>query len=214
VNKEGWEALFLDKLKPKDNEGQDEENNENDLMNESPHRGPETDANGKHSIIKEENIRYFDAPARWSLPLTISRSSYLLQFPPYGKRTIQYYCSKVDFYAKGIHQQSMVMRITHYLDASCTIVKEIHEWFENRIDRMYKRIRYYLGNRRFIEFYSPGSRGDVKKWTEYPGKRIEIDYYVNGRLDRLARREEVIGMLFSIAFFHTLFLIFVASLHS
>mmetsp|Transcript_30520 Transcript_30520/g.33312 ORF Transcript_30520/g.33312 Transcript_30520/m.33312 type:complete len:713 (+) Transcript_30520:64-2202(+) len=189
VNKDGWEALFLDKTKPSSNEGQEDENNENDLMNENTR----TEAEGK-ATAKEENVRFFDASVRWSLPLNITRQQYLLQFPPSGKRTIKYYCSKVDFYAKGMHRQAMVMRITNYLDAACTIVKEIHEWFENRIDRMYKRIRYYLdNNRRFVEFFSPGSRGDVKKWTEYPGKRIEIDYYVNGRLDRLARREEVIG---------------------
>lgn len=188
TNKDGWEALFLDKNKQSDNQGQGEENNENDLMNENTR--PETE--GK-SITKEENIRYFDAPTRWALPLNLTRTQYLTQFPPYGKRTIQYYCSKVDFYAKGVHNQSMVMRITHYLDADCIIVKETHEWFENRVDRMYKRIRYYLDNRRFVEYFSPGSRGDVKKWTEFPGKKIEIDYYVNGRLDRLARREEILG---------------------
>jgi hypothetical protein len=190
TSKEGWEALFLDKVKASDKENGEEENNEDDLMNENPNR-PETE--GKGTFTKEENIRYFDAPSRWSLPLNLTRPQYLLQFPPYGKRTIKYFCSKVDFYAKGFHHQSMVMRITHYLDASCTIVKEIHEWFENRTDHMYKRIRYYLDNRRFVEFFSPGSRGDVKKWTEFPGKKIEIDYYVNGRLDRLSRREEIIG---------------------
>lgn len=145
------------------------------------------------SIPSNENVRYFDAPFRWSLPLSLPRPRYLLKYPPSGKRTVQYYCAKADFFAKGINSQAMVMRIVIYLDQACTIVKEIHEWFENRVDRLYKRIRYFLDTRRFVEFYNPGSRGEIKKWTEYPGKQIEIDYYVNGRLDRLLRREEIIG---------------------
>ena len=85
------------------------------------------------------------------------------------------------------------MCITIYLNAARTIVKEIHEWFENRKDKLYKRVRYFLGERHFVEYYNPGSYGEVKQWTEYPGKRIEIDFYVQGRLDRLTRRVEIIG---------------------
>lgn len=90
--------------------------------------------------------------------------------------------------------QCMVMRILSYLDKARTIVKEIHEWFENRKDKMFKRVRSLLGDdSRFVEFYHPGGAGEVKQWTEYPGKRIEVDFYVEGRLDRLVRRVEVIG---------------------
>ena len=141
----------------------------------------------------EATGRYFDAPPTWANPLTISRSRYLLKYPPNGKRSVQYYCAKADLFARRVHPQCMVMRITTYLDQACTIVKEIFEWFEGRPDRMYKRARYFLENRRFVEFYQPGSFGEVKKWTEYPGKIVECDFYVDGRLDRLARREESFG---------------------
>ena len=86
------------------------------------------------------------------------------------------------------------MRILSYLDKDRTIVKDIHEWFENRKDKMYKRVRSFLGNKnRFIEYYHPGGAGEVKQWTQYPGKKIEIDFYVDGRLDRLVRRVEIVG---------------------
>ena len=52
--------------------------------------------------------------------------------------------------------QSMVMRVTIYHDEAKIIVQEIHEWFENRKDKMYKRIRNYLGDKRFVELYHPG----------------------------------------------------------
>ena len=86
------------------------------------------------------------------------------------------------------------MRVMTYLDKDRTIVKEINEWFENRKDKMYKRVRTFLGpNNRFVEFYNPGGSGEVKQWTNYPGKRAEIDFYVDGRLDRLVRRVEIVG---------------------
>ena len=71
------------------------------------------------------------------------------------------------------------MRITLYLDNARTIVKETHEWYENRKDKMYKRVRCFIGSRKFVEFFHPGSAGDVKQWTEYPGKRMEVDFYVD-----------------------------------
>lgn len=48
------------------------------------------------------------------------------------------------------------MRVTMYHDEEKVMVQEVHEWFENRKDKMYKRIRYYLGEKRFSEFYYPG----------------------------------------------------------
>lgn len=122
----------------------------------------------------DDGVRYFDAPPTWVLRLSLSRSRYLLKYPPNGKRSVQYYCAKVDFFSRRVNAQNLVMRITSYLNKECTIVKEIHEWYENRSDKMYKRIRYFLGQRRFVEYYHPGSFGAVKKRTEYPGEEFVI----------------------------------------
>jgi hypothetical protein len=74
------------------------------------------------------------------------------------------------------------MRILVYLDKACTIIKEIHEWFENRKDKMYKRVRSFLGgNNKFVEYYQPGGAGEVKQWTQYPGT-----YYYHGHLHYLS----------------------------
>eukprot|EP01038_Epipyxis_sp_PR26KG_P004830 gene4830-6769_t len=187
-NEKHWEQLFLSNdnsvSEKKDDENSD---NENDLMDKN------NGADGESKVTNIIEQRYFDCPPTWVSPLSITRTRYLLRYPPVGKRSVQYYCAKADFFAKRTNSQCMVMRITLYLDQACTIVKEVHEWFESRMDKMYKRIRYFLDNRRSIEYYTPGSVGEVKKWTEYPGKRIEVDFHVNGRLDRMYRREENIG---------------------
>lgn len=152
-------------------------------------------SNEDENASKSENDvieRHLDPPPSWVNEIMIDRSKYLLRYPPLGRRTIQYFKAKVDYYSKNQHPQAMVMRVIIYLDSSKIVVKEIHEWYENRKDKMYKRVRYVLEGK-FIEEYFPGSVGEVKKWVEYPGKRRDIDFYVNGRLDRMYRREEIIG---------------------
>src|SRR3546814_15608436 len=52
--------------------------------------------------------------------------------------------------------QGLVMRVTLYLDRERVRTKEIHEWFENRTDKLYRRSRYPLENKSH-EFFRPGS---------------------------------------------------------
>lgn len=189
-NESQWDVLFLSGSSGSGEQKDHQDGANDDGLIQEERAEPTTEA--KAGALQAHG-RYFDAPPTWASPLAISRSKYLLKYPPLGKRSIPYYCAKADLFARRVHPQCMVMRITTYLDQACTIVKEIFEWFEGRPDRMYKRARYFLDNRRFVEFYQPGSFGEVKKWTEYPGKVVECDFYVNGRLDRLARREETIG---------------------
>jgi hypothetical protein len=136
--------------------------------------------------------RTLDPPPAWPLEVVIERSEYFNRFPPNGKRTVNYLRAKVDYFARKSQPQAMVMRMILYLDNARKIVSEIHEWFESRKDKMYKRSRFVIQGY-FTEFYHSGSVGEVKQWTEYPGKQIFVDYYVNGRLDRMRRREEIIG---------------------
>jgi len=137
--------------------------------------------------------KYLDPPPSWVVPLSLERSMLLLRYPPAGKRTVYYLRAKVDYFAKNTHPQGMVMRISTYLDNSRVMVKEIHEWYENRKDKMYKRVRHMLNTHYFIEYFHPGSCGEVKQWLEYPGKRTDIQFHVNGRTDRLKRRVDVLG---------------------
>lgn len=49
------------------------------------------------------------------------------------------------------------MRLTKYHDISRVITSEIHEWYEGRKDKLYKRIRTLLGVVKFIEYFHPGT---------------------------------------------------------
>lgn len=100
--------------------------------------------------VKSGALRFFDAPPKWSLPLSVPRAKYLAKHPPNGRRTVQYYCAKADFFARDTNDQGMVLRITRYLDRACTLVQETTEWYENRADHLYKRIRTFLDTKRNV----------------------------------------------------------------
>jgi hypothetical protein len=156
----------------------------------------------KHPVGSD--LFQFEMPISVLPQLSLSRSSYLLCYPPNGMRSTLYFKAKLDRYAKYTHPQGTVMMLTRYLDKLRVIPKEIHEWFEGRKDKMYRRIRYILGQFtsgsvdlgqfKLVEYYHPGNEGEIKIWTEYPGKRLELDFYANGRLDRLMRREETFNV--------------------
>lgn len=191
-DKKKWERLFLtsgiqseaDKKKKLEQEDAAADM----FMGEQNEENKEAEAESEPDVIE----RSLDPPPCWSKPIHIERSDFLMRYPPNGRRTVQYHKAKVDYFAKNKHPQAMVMRVITYLDVSKTVVNEIHEWFENRRDKMYKRVRYVLEGK-FVEEFFPGSVGEVKRWVEYPGKSRDIDFYVSGRLDRMHRREEVIG---------------------
>jgi hypothetical protein len=185
ANTSNWEFLFISTSKSADTGSADAENEHEDEVDDPR----ETNNDNGSTVI----ARVFTCPPTWVNPLSLDRKRYLLQYPPNGRRAVQYFRAKADFFARGVNSQSMSMRIIQYLDIAQTVVSEIHEWFENRKDKMYKRVRYFLNNARTVELYQPGNPSCIKQWTEYPGKQIHVDFYVEGRIDRLLRREEIIG---------------------
>lgn len=180
-----WEYLFVKEHRK--GEEVNEDGDDLDVNGEDEEKG-EGETPAGHEIS-----RSFDVPPTWVDVLHMDRPRFTLRYPPSGKRCIQYDRARAYFFAHGVHKQAMSMRIIQYLDVERTIVKEIHEWFANRADKLYKRIRYLLNENRCVDFYHPGSLGGVKTWTEYPGRQIDVEFNVDSRLDRLYRREETVG---------------------
>lgn len=100
--------------------------------------------------------RVLEVPRSWVGEVAVTRQQYQLRYPPDGSRMTLYSKSSVDLFAKGTHAQGLVRRVTLYLDRERVKVKEIHEWFENRTDKLYRRSRYPLENKSH-EFFRPGS---------------------------------------------------------
>ena len=188
-----WESVFLESPASRwrgtaAGRGAAKEHSREDLNPSTEDAGDDSAAMNGTEVLE----RTLDAPPPWCASITIDRAKYLLRYPPVGRRTVQYHKAKVDYFARNQHPQAMVMRVILYLDTARVTVSEIHEWFENRRDKLYKRVRYLLQGR-FVEEFFPGSVGEVKRWEEWPGKRRDLDFYVDGRLDRMYRREEVIA---------------------
>lgn len=75
------------------------------------------------------------------------------------------------------------------------------------MDKLFKRRRLFLSpsmstaqsggqgrsQQMVVQLYHPGARDEVRRWIEIPGRRIAIDFYLHGRLDRLQRRVENVG---------------------
>lgn len=199
ANESLWEYLFISPQKARSFDqnggtggGSGGENNKQEGEDATSLAVMRNQVGGNTSYANME--KYLDPPPSWVLPLSLDRSMLLLRYPPAGKRTVYYLRAKVDYFAKNTHPQGMVMRITTYLDNARVMVKEIHEWYENRKDKMYKRVRHMLNTHYFVEYFHPGSCGEVKQWLEYPGKRTDIQFHVNGRTDRLKRRVDVLGI--------------------
>lgn len=168
-----WECLFAPTGRATGNTETATQGTES-LNNDAPEEGPEM-------------LRNFDTPLTWANPLVMDRQRFLLKYPPTGRRTISYSKAKASFFARDVHPQAMTTRIVTYLDTACTIVEAIHEWFETRADKLYKRSRFLLNGNYCVEHYHPGSVGEVKTWTCYAAKLILVDFYVDGRLDRCVR---------------------------
>src|SRR5690606_31882908 len=112
--------------------------------------------NGHESGDNVTLERVLEVPKSWVGDVTVTRQQYQLRYPPDGSRTTLYSKSSVDLFAKSSNSQGLVMRVTLYLDRERVKVKEVHEWFENRTDKLYRRSRYPLENKSH-EYFRPGS---------------------------------------------------------
>lgn len=55
--------------------------------------------------------RTFENPPSWVSPILLDRTQYVIRYPPCGRRTVQYYCAKADFFARNIHPQVDTLHI-------------------------------------------------------------------------------------------------------
>ena len=152
----------------------------------------EGDGEGKEDEDEDGDANVLDIPESWVEKLSIKRSNFELRYPPYGHRSVLYKKAKLELFAVNTHEQGLVERLTVYKDLDRTIVKECRETFVNRRDRLVRRMRCPL-ERKVHESFGPGRLLSLKDLIEYTGKRREMHFYVNARLDGLKCREEDIG---------------------
>eukprot|EP00903_Cladosiphon_okamuranus_P016150 g14905.t1 len=146
--------------------------------------GPATAEAQKDSIL--------DIPPSWVRQLNLSRDLMALRYPPRGQRTIMYRRAKAELFAENVHAEGTTLRLTLYKDRRCTIAKEIREVFVNRADRLYSRVRYPLEGK-VSELFRPGRANALRNLITWSGRRRELYFFVEARLDGLVSRVEDIG---------------------
>ncbi|CAM9369059.1 unnamed protein product, partial [Discosporangium mesarthrocarpum] len=185
-----WEYAFIDPVQEVRSlclSSKEEEDNGLDLLGGE---GGEDKEGEEEEVQEKENI--LDLPPSWVNRLHIDRDLYSLQYPPHGHRTIIYQRAKVELMAENIHSQGMTRRLTVYKDRLCTIVKEIRETFVNRTDQLYSRVLTPLEGK-VSEWFRPGRADSLRNFISWSGRRREIHFFVEARLDGLVSREEDIG---------------------
>ncbi|CAN0415525.1 unnamed protein product, partial [Ectocarpus sp. 12 AP-2014] len=160
--------------------GNDDDANSND----GREGGPASAESEKDSIL--------DIPPSWVRQLTLDRDLLALRYPPRGQRTIMYRRTKAELFAENVHPEGTTMRLTLYKDRRCTIAKEIREVFVNRADRLYSRVRFPLEGK-VSELFRPGRANSLRNLVTWSGRRRELYFFVEARLDGLVSRVEDIG---------------------
>lgn len=143
------------------------------------------------SSVQAPGESILDLSPSWVERLHISRDSFALRYPPHGRRTLFYLKSKLELFAVALHPEGTTLRLTLYQDHDRTIVRETRELFEHRKDHLHHRVRTSLGC--VYEAFLPGRPMSLKESMEWPGRRRELAFYSEARLDGLKRRIEVMG---------------------
>ena len=195
-NNDLWEFVFIDNGPIALVEKEQGERSMMDMLND-PIVDEEKEANEeeeeeKEGVEDEEVDDILDIPESWVNKLKIDRSKFNIRYPPYGLKVVLYKKAKLELFAEGFHDQGMVSRLTVFKDVARTVVKESVEKFVNRRDKLMKRIRKPL-ERMVHESFDPGRPSSLKYLVEWAGKRREMHFYVNARLDGLLCREEDMG---------------------
>jgi hypothetical protein len=163
-------------------------------------RGDELPLEGSEEDTATSTIRgagggpseILDLPPSWVSKLRLPQSRVSIRYPPDGLRTIYFRRSKLELLAANLHAEGLTVRLTLYRDLKRTVVQEVREVFENRQDRLARRIR--CPRRRLMkEYFLPGRPAALKHSYDCLGMLREQSFYVEARLDGLKCRSEEIG---------------------
>jgi len=152
----------------------------------------ENEISGEEVKNPDEKINILDLPSSWVRKPILTREAYCRKYGKSGQRTQLFFKSKLESYAEHRHGQGLVNRLTIYSDRARTMPAEVREYFKNRRDKLYLRVRYPM-SLRVTEYFLVGRVSGLKMIDEITGRSYDIQFYVESRLDGLLRRREIQG---------------------
>ena len=200
TNTEHWEYVFIDPLLRGPGGSNDETKDDGSTASGnvspsgspsgSPRDGTEGGGGATADDFGEEQV--LDLPPSWVSKLSVARERYRLTYSTTGSNTTLYKRCKVELYANNVHEMGLVMRTTTYRDLGRTIPLEILELFQNRRDKLFRRIRVPL-QCLIKESFAPGRSSGIKDLIAVLGRKRVMKFYLSARLDGLLQREENVG---------------------
>ncbi|XP_017779621.1 PREDICTED: dynein regulatory complex subunit 7 [Nicrophorus vespilloides] len=155
---------------------------------------------GKHVQMDEDDLaqikefnetmdeKHLDMPEPWSLRITVSHHDEVTRFPN-GKKRTQYKRTIVEEYSAYVQEDGLVIRIFRYTDLECTDLITIEERYENRNDKMIKRIEIYA-TQLITEYFDRGREDNAKSNYKYDNlieSWRKIEFYYQSRFDCLEK---------------------------
>ncbi|EER17353.1 hypothetical protein Pmar_PMAR022296 [Perkinsus marinus ATCC 50983] len=133
-----------------------------------------------------------DLPPSWTSPAVITRERYATRFCDKGVKIEKYLKATLEEFSVGSQPDGMVQRVTRFKDIRMRIPVMITEIFKQRKDSLQTRIKY-LGDAAIREEFDHGRSSALKVLVDIDERVRIMEYYHEGRADRLERTVEKIG---------------------
>ncbi|KAJ1334440.1 hypothetical protein BSLG_007595 [Batrachochytrium salamandrivorans] len=146
----------------------------------------ETSTGKIYSTDSELYLGLENLPPSWVDRLTISKEQFEMGSPS-GTKITSYKDAKWETFAQYHRDDGMVLRVT-YFGSNASTTSQIHEFYENRRDKLYRRIRI-PDIKKVHEMFRPGraSHG-LKEHILVDSETTEMHFYSNARSDGLVKR--------------------------
>jgi hypothetical protein len=130
----------------------------------------------------------FDLPRSWVAKLTVSKQEFASKCPS-GSKIMAWRNCKLEIFAPYHRPDGMYARLTIFSDQKRNILGEIYERFDNRKDKLKKRLRV-PSTGMLYEFFERGRPHALQEHVLENGLTVRIRFYREARSDGLYVREE------------------------
>ncbi|KAI9224825.1 hypothetical protein BC828DRAFT_372431 [Blastocladiella britannica] len=150
------------------------------------HDGGDDDEDAENA---DGDTEIFDLPPSWVSKLVLSKDQFAQRCPS-GSKVQTWRNAKLELFAPYHRPDGMVARVTLFADPRRAVRGAIHERFENRKDKLNKRIRI-PSKRLQHEYFDRGRPHALMEHVTEQGRTTRMRFFAGARSDGLFDREEL-----------------------
>ena len=209
-NAENWEFVFFEVPLRAEKRGDGKEEGQEggeDGLDSANNAGGEEGGNNRaqdNDILPQDRENILDVPPSWIRPLKLDEDMYHLEFGKSGVKTTYFHKTKVEQYAKHVHNQGMVLRLSIFTDVERRILEVLLKTplaFLRKVSRhltllfiaiLCLLLWVYCFRQRVVELYE--RRADhLRKRIRYPMQHRIEEYFLPGRQFGLKKFIDIAG---------------------